>query len=154
MSLWRNQTSSKKSSCRGLKCLSDNRGATLKVCHLWLVGPDLSHVSLSSRRVQRVGFTPGLSVQKSKIYIFILNVSINIVDHFLFCFVFLKTVLSLSQSIRVKSFGWNNSQLKCEDCVTSKSISLNLWCGPWLFISKGFWERKAALTIYLPVCSL
>lgn len=63
---WINGASSKARVCKELDCLSDYHGATLEVCHLWLVEPDLSHVSLSSRWAQRVGFTPGLSAQKSK----------------------------------------------------------------------------------------
>lgn len=61
-----NRASLKVSLCEELDCLSDFHGETLKVCHLLLVEPDLSHVSLSSRSAQRVGFTPGLSVQNSK----------------------------------------------------------------------------------------
>lgn len=77
----------KVSLAEGSKCLSDNRGATLKVCHLWLVGPDLSHVSLSSCWAQRVEFTPGLSMLNSKKKRFIL-MSAPIMWYFLLLSVF------------------------------------------------------------------
>lgn len=51
-----------------LNCLFDYHGATPEVCHLWLVEPDLSHVSLSSCTAQRVGFTPACLCKRAKKY--------------------------------------------------------------------------------------
>lgn len=122
----------KESICKELGCLSHYHGATLEVCHLWLVEPDLSHVSLSCRWAQGVGFTPGLSVQKSK-EIYILH---GCIEHHDAVFLWLCKHLSLPFFFFF-CMTFINPPLVYFICTICDA-----WLGSSMYCRKGEWKKK------------